>query len=160
MAAAASAAAAAATPAERWSAARANAWYAKQAWIVGANFVPADAINQLEMWQEATFDPAEIDRELGWAQDLGMNSMRVFLHDLLWQQDAAGFKRRIGQFLDIAARHGTTLPWDSWQRPYTLQAPLVWFHDLLHRDGTPYREREAEMLRELTGRSGAPPGAK
>lgn len=68
--------------------------------------MPADAINQLEMWQEATFDPAEIDRELGWAQDLGMNSMRVFLHDLLWQQDAAGFKRRIGKFLDIAARHG------------------------------------------------------
>ena len=60
----------------------------------------------------------------------------------------------------VEGKTQTTLPWDSWQRPYTLQAPLVWFHDLLHRDGTPYREREAEMLRELTGRSGAPPGAK
>jgi hypothetical protein len=35
-----------------------------------------------------------------------MNTMRVFLHDLLWQQDSAGFTRRIDQFLAICARHG------------------------------------------------------
>jgi hypothetical protein len=89
----------------RWTEARANAWYAKQPWLVGANFVPEDAINQLEMWQAATFDPAEIDRELGWAQAIGMNTMRVFLHDLLWEQDPKGFEQRINAFLDIAARH-------------------------------------------------------
>src|SRR6266478_594495 len=66
---------------QRWSEARANAWYAEQPWLVGSNFVPADAINQLEMWQAETFNPQEIDRELGWAEDLGMNTMRVFLHD-------------------------------------------------------------------------------
>src|SRR3954449_12635 len=76
----------------RWTAAEANAWYAKQPWLTGANFVPADAINELEMWQAATFDPAEIDRELGWAQaEYGMNTMRVFLHDLAWKQDPDGF---------------------------------------------------------------------
>lgn len=91
---------------ERWSAAKANAWYAKQRWLVGSNYAPASAINQLEMWQAASFDPERIDRELGWAQKLGMNTMRVFLHDMLWQQDAAGFKQRIDQFLTIAARHG------------------------------------------------------
>jgi hypothetical protein len=90
----------------RWSAADANAWYAKQRWPVGSNYVPANAINQLEMWQAATFDPARIDRELGWAHDLGMNTMRVFLHDQLWQQDAKGFKKRIDTFLTIAAKHG------------------------------------------------------
>src|SRR6185312_5862517 len=91
---------------ERWTGGEANAWYAQQKWLVGSNYIPADAINELEMWQEASFDPARIDKELGWAQGMGMTTMRVFLHDALWQQDAPGFKKRIGVFLDIAARHG------------------------------------------------------
>jgi len=90
---------------ERWSEQQARDWYAKQPWLVGANYNPATAINQLEMWQADTFDPKRIDLELGWAEGLGMNTMRVFLHDLLWQQDAEGFKRRLDQFLTIAARH-------------------------------------------------------
>lgn len=89
----------------RWSEQRANDWYAQQPWLVGSNYIPKSAINELEMWQEATFDPAEIDKELGWAEAMGMNTMRVFLHDLLWQQDAAGFRNRIDQFLTIASRH-------------------------------------------------------
>ena len=89
----------------RWSEQRANEWYAKQPWLVGSNYIPKDAINELEMWQAASFDPEEIDKELGWAEGLGMNTMRVFLHDLLWQQDAAGFQKRMDQFLTIAARH-------------------------------------------------------
>jgi hypothetical protein len=99
-------AAAVQAPAERWSAAQANDWYAHQPWLTGANYIPADAINQLEMWQAATFDPAQIDRELGWAEKFRMNTMRVFLHDLAWKQDPAGFKQRIDTFLQIAARHG------------------------------------------------------
>lgn len=100
----ASAAHAAAPP--RWSAAQANSWYARQPWLSGANYIPADAINPLEMWQAATWNPARIDQELGWAQTrFGMNTMRVFLHDLAWQEDPAGLKRRINEFLAIAARH-------------------------------------------------------
>jgi hypothetical protein len=91
---------------ERWTEAQANAWSAKQKWLVGSNYIPANAINQLEMWQEASFDPARIDKELGWAQGMGMTTMRVFLHDALWQQDAPGLKKRIDTFLAIAARHG------------------------------------------------------
>ena len=90
---------------EKWSEQQARDWYAKQSWLVGANYNPASAINQLEMWQADSFDPKRIDLELGWAEGLGMNTMRVFLHDLLWQQDADGFKRRLDQFLTIAARH-------------------------------------------------------
>lgn len=90
---------------QRWSESQADAWYAQQPWLVGSNYVPADAINQLEMWQAATFDPQRIDTELGWAEGLGMNTMRVFLHDLIWQQDAAGFKKRIDLFLSIADKH-------------------------------------------------------
>lgn len=90
----------------RWSKARAHAWYARQAWPVGSNYVPADAINELQMWQADSFDPKRIDLELGWAQKMGMNTMRVFLHDLLWKQDPEGFKQRIRTFLQIADRHG------------------------------------------------------
>jgi hypothetical protein len=91
--------------AERWSEQKAKDWYARQPWLVGSNYNPASAINQLEMWQADSFDPKRIDLELGWAEGLGMNTMRVYLHDLLWQQDAEGFKRRLDQFLTIAARH-------------------------------------------------------
>jgi hypothetical protein len=339
--------------AHRWSEAQANTWYAQQPWLVGSDYVPANAINQLEMWQAETFDPKQIDKELGWAEGLGMNTMRVFLHDLLWQQDSAAFMRRIDAFLTIADKHHvhpvfvlfdscwepepklgpqhppipgvhnsgwvqspgqpalkdpsqyprpreyvrgvvggfandkrvvawhvwnepagskevvallpqvfawarethplqpltsgiyqdnfiplgpdkptpvteiqlaesdvisfhnyswpedfekevsglekynrpvicteymarsvgstfdtilpiakkhrvaainwgfvngksqTNLPWDSWDRPYVKTAPAVWFHDVLHPDGTPYREREAEIIRELTGKTPA-----
>jgi hypothetical protein len=92
-------------PAGRWSEAKANEWYAKQPWLVGSNYIPATAINELEMWQADTFDPKTIEKELGWAASLGMTTMRVFLHDLLWQQDAPGYRERINRFLDIAARH-------------------------------------------------------
>lgn len=89
----------------RWTEERATQWYQQQPWLVGANFVPADAVNELEMWQGDTFNPQEIDRELGWAENVGMNTMRVFLHNLLWEQDSAGFQKRIDQFLAIASRH-------------------------------------------------------
>ena len=90
----------------RWPAAKANAWYAQQPWLVGANFVPSDAINQLEMFQAATWNPDLNDKELGWAEGLGMNTMRVFLQDQLWEQDPAGFTKRLDDFLTIASRHG------------------------------------------------------
>jgi hypothetical protein len=89
----------------RWSEKQAHDWYAKQPWLVGANYIPATAISALEMWQAETFDLPTIDKELGWAEGLGMNTMRVFLHDLLWQQAAEGFKRRIDQFLRVADTH-------------------------------------------------------
>lgn len=90
---------------EKWTKEQAAGWYEKQGWLVGANFIPSTAINQLEMWQAETFDTATIDKELGWAASLGMNVMRVYLHDLLHQQDSTGFYQRIDTFLEIADRH-------------------------------------------------------
>ena len=89
----------------RWTEKEAAEWYAKQPWLVGSNYIPSYAINQLEMWQEDTFNPTRIEIELGWAESLGMNTLRVFLHDLAWQQDSSGFKRRIDRFLSIAKKH-------------------------------------------------------
>jgi len=99
------AAATASAQTPKWSEKEAYDWYAKQPWLVGSNYIPANAINQLEMWQAETFDTTRIDMELGWAEGLGMNTMRVFLHDLLWQQDQAGFKRRLDTFLSLAKKH-------------------------------------------------------
>ncbi|HTH13886.1 MAG TPA: endo-1,4-beta-xylanase [Spirochaetia bacterium] len=90
----------------RWTEARAQDWQARQGWLVGTNYIPASAVNPLEMWQADTFDPAAIDRELGWAQDLGMNCQRVFLHYLAWKPDPQGFFSRVDRFLDLAAAHG------------------------------------------------------
>jgi hypothetical protein len=89
----------------RWTEKAANDWYAKQPWLVGSNYIPANAINELEMWQADSFDPRRIDLELGWAESIGLNTMRVFLHDLPWQQDPDGFRKRIDTFLNIAAKH-------------------------------------------------------
>ncbi len=89
-----------------WTVDKATAWYNEHKWITGANFLPSTAINQLEMWQAETFDSSTIDRELGWAQNIGFNTMRVYLHSMAWKQDAQGFKSRIDKFLSIADRHG------------------------------------------------------
>ncbi len=90
---------------QKWTAQKANDWYKNQPFLVGSNFNPANAINELEMWQAETFDPQRIDLELGWAEKIGMNTMRVYLHDLLWKQDSAGFTKRLDQFLTIADKH-------------------------------------------------------
>jgi hypothetical protein len=89
-----------------WSREKAWIWYKNHPWINGSNFIPSSAVNQLEMWQEKSFDPLTIDRELGYAEGLGMNTMRVFLHSLAWKQDPSGFKRRVSVFLKIAQKHG------------------------------------------------------
>jgi len=88
-----------------WTKQQANDWYKKQGWLVGADFLPSTAINQLEMWQAETFDSATIDRELGWAHNIGMNVMRVYLHDLAWQEDPEGFKNRMNRYLAISTKN-------------------------------------------------------
>jgi hypothetical protein len=85
-----------------WSKYRANEWYNKQGWLRGCDFIPSTAVNQLEMWQADSFDTATINKELGFAQSIGLNCMRVFLHHLAWQKDPGGFKYRLDQYLAIA----------------------------------------------------------
>jgi hypothetical protein len=88
-----------------WTAEQANEWYKQWGWLRGCDFIPSNAINQLEMWQAETFDTVTINRELGWAEDMGMNSMRVYLHHAAWEVDKEGFKKRMNQYLAIADRH-------------------------------------------------------
>lgn len=90
---------------ERWSEERAWEWYDNLDWLVGANFNPSISINQLEFWQAETFDLETIERELGWSADLGMNAHRVYLHNLLWDQDSIGFLERLEAYLEVADKY-------------------------------------------------------
>jgi len=119
-----------------WSEAEAKEWYAKQPWLVGADYIPSYAENQLEMWQSETFDPVIIDRELGWAEGLGMNTMRVFLHDLPYQRDTGGFEHRINVFLKICEKHKIRpilvlfdSVWNPFPEPGPQQAPRPGIHN-------------------------------
>lgn len=119
-----------------WSAEKANQWYADQPWYVGANFIPGTAINQLEMWQAETFDTTTIDKELAMAESLGMNIMRVYLHNLVWQNDKQGFYDRIDKFLEIANRHGIKILftifdscWDPFPKAGLQPAPRPFVHN-------------------------------
>ena len=89
----------------RWSKEKAHAWSERHGWISGSNFIPSSAVNQLEMWQKETFDPETIDRELSFAESIGFNAMRVFLHHLAWQEDPGGFKQRMNIYLKISDKH-------------------------------------------------------
>ena len=119
-----------------WSKVQANNWYSKQPWLVGCNYAPATAINQLEMWQAETFDTATINKELKWAASIGMNTVRVFLHDLLYEQDAKGFLQRMDIFLDIANRHHIKVMfvlfdsvWDPFPKLGTQREPRPHVHN-------------------------------
>lgn len=127
---------AAPVPGNVWPAEKANAWYAEHKWITGANYIPATAINQLEMWQAATFDPRTIDKELGWAGGIGFNAMRVFLHHMAWEADPVGFKKRMDDYLAIADKHGIQTMfvffddcWNKEPRPGVQPAPKPGIHN-------------------------------
>lgn len=89
-----------------WSQQQAKQWGEENGWLRGANFNPSTAINQLETWQAESFDIETIDKELGWAEEIGMNCMRVYLHHVAWEVDKEGFKKRMNKYLDVASNHG------------------------------------------------------
>jgi len=97
------------SPRSRWSKQEAWDYYQKQPWLVGFNYVPSYACNTTEWWQEETFDPKTIDRELGWGSDIGYNTARVFIQYMVWKHDPDAFKNRFTQFLTIAANHGISV---------------------------------------------------
>ena len=96
-------------PEKRWSQDRAWQWQKDNGWMIGSNFNPSTSINQLEFWQEDTYDQETIERELEWSAELGMNTHRVYLHNLLWDQDSVGFIKRIENYLEISDSKGIKL---------------------------------------------------
>ena len=88
-----------------WSAEKANLWYGAQPWLSGCNFIPSNAINQIEMWSSGTWSPDLINTELSWAEELGFNTMRVFLSSVVYANEPEAFKRHIDEFLAICDRY-------------------------------------------------------
>ena len=117
----------------RWDSEKAWAWYRAQPWLCGFNYVPSTAINPIELWAAETFDPATIDRELGWAQGIGFNTLRVNLHYFAWEADTEGLLERIDQFLGIAHGHG-------------LSAMFCLFDDCSHFNEQPQHGRQRDPV--------------
>jgi len=150
----------------RWSDEQAKAWSEETGWLRGSNFNPSTAINQLETWQAETFDTTTINRELGWAEGIGMNVMRVYLHHVAWEVDKEGFKDRMNTYLTIADKHGIKTVFcifdDCWNPTYQAgkqpdPKPGVhnsgWVRDpgeLLYQDSTLINELEAYVKDILT----------
>jgi hypothetical protein len=98
-------------PGERWPAEKAWQWHRSQPWLAGCNFLPSTAVNDVEMWQPDTFDLPTVERELGWARNLGFNTVRVFLNYVVWEADADGLRQRFQTFLATADKLGLrTMP--------------------------------------------------
>jgi hypothetical protein len=149
-----------------WTVEQARAWQDGQGWLRGCNFNPGTAINQLETWQGETFDTATINRELGWAENIGMNCMRVYLHHVAWEVDKEGFKDRVNQYLTIADNHGIKTIFvffdDCWNATYQAGKqpdPKPGIHnsgwvrdpgDLVYQDSTLINDLEAYVKDVLT----------
>lgn len=121
---------------QKWTKEKADKWYAEHTWMSGANFIPSTAINQLEMWQAGTFDPKTIDSELGYAQGIGFNTMRVFLHSMAYKVDPKGFKKRMDEYLKISDKHGISTMfvffddcWNALPAPGSQPAPKPGIHN-------------------------------
>ncbi|HIE82760.1 MAG TPA: 1,4-beta-xylanase [Dehalococcoidia bacterium] len=120
----------------QWTSEEATDWYSQQPWLVGCNFLPSSAINQLEMFQAETYDPETITRELLWARELGFNSLRVYLHDLLWDEGVEEFCQRLDHFLNICSGYSIRpilVLFDDCHRPDPIRGrqplPIVGVHN-------------------------------
>ncbi len=72
--------------------------------VRGANYVPSWASTSVAAWTR--FDGGVVDRELGFARRLGLNSVRVFLSVVAYEHDSKAFLARLDEFVALADRHG------------------------------------------------------
>jgi len=72
--------------------------------IRGANYVPSYASTSVGIWKD--FDAAVVSRELGYAQRIGLNSVRMFLQYVVYEQNPAQFLDRVEQFVRLADQRG------------------------------------------------------
>jgi beta-galactosidase/beta-glucuronidase len=89
----------------QWSTEKANEWYKEHAPILGCNFLPSTAGNDVEMWQSSSIDFDTMDKELGLLKQFGINSVRVFLNYVVWEAEADKLKANFRKFLDLCEKH-------------------------------------------------------
>lgn len=88
-----------------WSNERANRWISEHPWQIGFNYVTSNAVNDIAMWMDSSFNPRLIENELECANNLGFNSLRVFLSYTVWLNERTAFEKNFETFLQIADRH-------------------------------------------------------
>ena len=113
------------TPAEKWSEEEANEWYAAQPWPVGCVYMPSYAGTPVEIWGKDYFQPDVVDRELGLAENLGFNVIRLFLCDIVWQEDPKGFMDRLEKTMQLADKHGMRILMTFFTNGGTIKNPYT-----------------------------------
>jgi hypothetical protein len=120
----------------RWTADQGVKWQVSKGYQAGVNFVPSNAVNELEMFQKETYDGVTIDRELSFAQTMGFNTLRVFLHNILWDLGSDDFLNRLDNFLSIASKRGFSTMfvlldscWNAYPKAGTQPEPIPGVHN-------------------------------
>lgn len=99
---------------------------------VGSNYTPAYCVNQVQMWHD--FRPEVVDRELGAARRyFGLTTLRVFLHNINYEEEKERFLENIERFLEICQRHG-------------IRPGFVFFDDCHRQEGI-YLDRPTEPVK-------------
>lgn len=111
--------------AERWSEGKANDWYAAQPWPVGCVYMPSYGGTPVEIWGEEYFNADVVDSELALAEDLGFNAIRIFLCDIVWQEDPDGFMDRLEETVRIADKHGLRILMTFFTNGGTIKNPFT-----------------------------------
>ena len=96
---------------ERWSKEQAWSWYEHRPWVMGVNYVPSITLLGTELWQEDTHDDVmrSVRSEFELMQDIGLNSVRMFLPFHIWYYDRDRFLDRIDSFLDQLSQKDITM---------------------------------------------------
>ena len=113
------------TFAERWSEEKANEWYASQPWPVGCVYMPSYGGTPVEIWGKEYFKPEVVDSELALAEDLGFNAIRLFLCDVVWQEDPKGFMERLEETVRLADKHGMRILMTFFTNGGTIKNPYT-----------------------------------
>jgi len=72
--------------------------------LVGANYTPAYAVNQVQFWHD--FRPDVVEKELAAAREyFGISTLRVYLHNINFDEEKDIFLANLERFLDICDRH-------------------------------------------------------
>jgi len=93
--------------ASRWSLEKASTWADRCAEVRGCNYIPMNCVNSTAFWQ--SLDEKLIDRELGWAEDIGLNSLRIFIQYMVYESNPQAMIDNVSRFLDLAAHHQMTV---------------------------------------------------
>ncbi len=92
----------------QWTKERIWEWYDARPWIRGCNYMPSDAISNIDMWQglhfEERFETAKAELRL--AADTGFNAIRIFLSYIVWKEEHDSFMERFERFLTLMDSFG------------------------------------------------------